>query len=187
MMELDTVADWQRAGGAEMGWRLMMEDAPVTFAVCRHYPGWLKMFRLFLWSHGADQQVEFLEAVDELQQWEPHAAMTRNIYDQYLSDREEGHEQITVSGAVRLELENAFAAVSSPDRANVFNATYRESIVLVNESWYRQFRDIAEEIRSAPNPAKDRIAGVIDQVRADPAGATKRCRKALTPMLSVSL
>jgi hypothetical protein len=182
MMELNTVADWQRAGGPEMGWRLMMDDPPATFAVCRHHTGWMKMFRLFLWSHGATQQVEFLEAVDELRQWEPHAAMTRNIYDRYV--REE--EQITVSAPIRLALAHAFAAVLPPDRANVFEAAYRESVVLVNEGWYRQFKEIAEDIRSAAVPADDGGAGV-NEVGPEPECAAKRRRKTRTTMISLSL
>ena len=150
VMKLETLADWQRVGDAEMSWRLIMADPPATFAVCRHYAGWMKMFRLFLLSRGDAACVEFLDAVDHLRLWEPHAAMTRMIYDLYVSgDREVRRKRIAVSDHLRVALAEAFVTVSPPDRADVFVPAYQEIVVLVNQGRYRQFQQMAEGIRAA--------------------------------------
>jgi hypothetical protein len=148
-MDLQTMADWQRVGGAEVGWWLMMAEPPATFAVCRHYAGWMQMFRLYLLSHGAVCGLDFLEAVDALRLWEPHEAMARRIYDLHLSgDREGGQKRISVSGPVRVALADAFAAGAAPARADVFRAAYREVVLQVDEGWYRPFKQLAEGIQA---------------------------------------
>ncbi len=132
-----------------MCWRLTMADPPATFAVCRHSAGWMKMFRLFVWSYGSTGPLEFLEAVDELRLWEPHAAMARGIYDRHVSgDRDGGRKQIAFSGPVQSALADAFAAGPPPDRAAVFAAAYREVMDRINEGRYRDFLFMAERVRS---------------------------------------
>jgi hypothetical protein len=148
-MSLTTRADWEQAGEPEMCWRLTMAEPPATFAVCRHYSGWMKMFRLFLGSCGPTGHLEFLEAVDELRQWEPDAFMTRAIYDRYVTgERDGGYKQITLSGPVRAALAGAFSVVRTPDRAAVFAAAYREVMDRVNEGSYRDFLQMAEGVRA---------------------------------------
>jgi hypothetical protein len=131
-----------------MCWRLTMVEPPATFALCRHYAGWMKMFRLFGWSHGLTGHLEFLEGVDELRLWEPHAAMARGVYDRYVSgQRDGGRKQIAFSGPIRAALADAFAAGPPPDRAAVFATAYREVIDGINEGRYRDFLQMAEEVR----------------------------------------
>jgi hypothetical protein len=125
-----------------------MVDPPATFALCRHYAGWLKMFRLFVWSQGSTGHLEFLEAVDELRLWEPHPAMARGIYDRYVSgERDGGRQQIAFSGPIRAALADAFGAGPPPDRAAVLAAAYREVMDGVDEGRYRDFLQMAEEVQ----------------------------------------
>ncbi len=139
--------------------RLTMAEPPATFALCRHYAGWMKMFRLFLWSHGSTGHLEFLEAVDELRLWEPHPAMARGIYDRYISGERDGRRrQVAFSGPIQAALAQAFAAGPIPDRAAVFAAAYREVMNRTNEGRYRDFLQMAEEVRvawPAASPAGD--------------------------------
>lgn len=149
-MRLVTRADWEQAGDPEMCWRLTMASPPVTFAVCRHYSCWMKVFRLFLWSHGPTDQLDFLEAVDELRQWEPHAHMTRATYDRYIRGaRDGGRGQIPLSASIQSQLAAAFASVPTPDRAVVFSAAYREVMDAINAKDYLDFLRMAEGVRAA--------------------------------------
>lgn len=149
-MSLTTRADWEQAGEPEMCWRLTMAEPPATFAVCRHYSGWMKMFRLFLRSCEFTEHLEFLEAVDDLRQWEPDACMTRVVYDRYVSgETDGGHKQITLSGPVRAALTEAFSVVRTPDRSAVFAAAYREVMDRVDDGIYRDFLHMAEGVRAS--------------------------------------
>jgi hypothetical protein len=137
----------------------MMSDPPATFAVCRHHAGWMKMFRLFVWSDGATGQMEFLEAVDELRLWEPHAGMARGIYDRYIrGERDGGRKQIAVSGPLGAALADAFAPVPPPDRAAVFAAAYREVMDTISEGRYRDFLQMAQAIRAGLAAGDDQRA-----------------------------
>ena len=148
-MPLTTRADWEQTGSAEMGWRLNMAEPPATFAVCRHDAGWMKVFRLFVWSHGSTGPLEFLEAVDELRMWEPHGGMTREIYDRYVTGaRDGGRHQIALSGPIAATLADAFAAGPTPDRASVLTPAYREVMDRVDKGRYQDFLQMAEELRT---------------------------------------
>jgi hypothetical protein len=148
-MSLTTLADWEQAGDDEMRWRLTMAEPPATFAVCRHCSGWLKMFRLFVWNRGPTADLEFLEAVEELRQWDPHGPMTRALYDRYVSgERDGGQKQIALSGPARAALADVFAVAPIPDRAAVFAAAHREVIDRVNEGIYCEFLRMAEGVRA---------------------------------------
>jgi hypothetical protein len=153
MMELNTLADWRSAGGAELAWRLATARPPATFAVCRHYASWMKAFRLYLFSmsHEATEHLEFLEAVDELREWEPNPALARRIYDLYLNDeKDDGRKRIRVSAPSLEVLAGAFGAVHPPARAGIFEAAYKEVVLLVNESAYRDFKAMTERLRARP-------------------------------------
>jgi hypothetical protein len=148
-MPLTTRADWEKTGSAEMGWRLTMAEPPATFAMCRHDAGWMKVFRLFVWSHGSTGPLEFLEAVDELRSWEPHGPMTREIYDRYVTGaRDSGRKQITLSAPIAAALAEAFVAGATPDRASVFATAYREVMDRVDTGRYHDFLQMAQEVRT---------------------------------------
>jgi len=149
-MELNTLADWQRAGGTEVGWRLTTAAPPATFAVCRHYAGWMKAFRLYLFSIGDEgtEPLEFLEAVDGLREWEPHPALARRVYDQYLNaEKDHRRKAIRVSVSIVQALADAFGAVHPPARAGIFEAAYKEIVLLINESTYRDFKKMTARLR----------------------------------------
>jgi hypothetical protein len=121
------------------------------------------MFHLYLLSHDAAAELEFLEAVDELRLWEPQPAMSRRIYELYVSgEKADGQKKITVSGSIRQALTDAFKAVEQPDGAAVFAVAYQEVVRRVNEGSYLDFQETVEGLRAALNRLDDDHADADD-------------------------
>jgi Regulator of G protein signaling domain len=186
-MQLKTLEDWTRAGGDQMRCKLTTADPPARFAVCRHHASWLQMFRLFLLSHDATDQLEFLEAVDELRMWEPHAAMTRRIYDLYVTGTQDGgRRQLEMSGPIRAALTRAFGTVHPPDRADVFAVAYQEVVLVVNDSWYGEFKKMAAGLRTVWDTEVDQDARA-EEDGLDRERMGRHCRKALPAPIRVAV
>jgi hypothetical protein len=190
-MELKTLEDWKRTGGEEMHLRLTTADAPTSFAVCRHYASWMRMFRLFLLSHDAadaTNQLGFLEAVDELKVWAPHAGIAWKVYDLYVSgEKDAGRRKLHMPSPIRDALTGAFGASHPPDRAEVFEALYQEVVRRINDGCYGEFKELASGLRTAWNAEEDHDPIADEDMGADRERMARRCRKAPAGPLPVAV
>jgi hypothetical protein len=148
-----------------MNW-LLLEPRPDSLEKLRQERRWLEVFYVFLDSELAAENMEFLEAVDELRTRQPDAVRARAIYDQFVESN--APKVVNVDSPTRTEADTAFRD-GAPDRADVFQACYDEIVKLLQDDKWRPFARVVDDLKKEANPYQGVSAPsgeVFDEVEA---------------------
>ncbi len=126
--------------------KLRAESPPATLDQCRQDPIWRAMLLLSLADEYSTENLEFLDAVDNLRARQPDGQLARQIYDQFVSDS--APTQVNLYSGNHDTLRDAFAANPAPDSVTgPFDAAYIEIYGLVRDDKYGKFITTANGVR----------------------------------------
>lgn len=143
-MPLNTADQWRDQCEGWMVERLKSDKPPASVAECQRSPEWWGIFSAFAASVFCDENIDFLNAVDEFKR-SNNMDKAREIYEQFVSTS--APRQVNLYSGNLNPLQDAFEGQDNPlGSLDMFDGAYAEIQNMLDQDTYKKFLPVAESV-----------------------------------------